>query len=422
MNLLEQITDYTPSPPTRRHPSGRPRPGEVDRIRLHRHRPGRLSARPGQKAARYASADDGGRRSGRSLGAGERVVTWKALPSPMPSWSRSSAWTIRIARPATSPPRSFRSSWRSAKPMAAAAKICWSPSSPPTTSPCASAGRYARRIAQRGNDLKGTLGAHDPRRFGCRAAPASTAKRSSIPSPSPPIWPPAPSNMSTKAAPAIPKTSSAGFSPRAMPSSPCAWPSPAFTVRAARSMASTATSAPSATASTPNTAFDDLGTGLRHPRHRLQAAWRLPPYPSSHRRRASHPAARARSTRPPSRASSLKTYGYATRPIFRVDPNPPARDVAGLSIRVSTAVALKQGSAWPHNFSAWDDPEVRRLRNLIDVQVDEEIEARYPELNGCRLQFTLANGDSARSLPAQYERRARIPHDRRRNAPRNSPC
>ncbi len=89
----------------------------------------------------------------------------------------------------------------------------------------------------------------------------------------------------------------------------------------------------------------------------------------------------------------LKTYGYATRPIFRVDPNPPARDVAGLSIRVSTAVALTQGSAWPHDFGAWDDPEVRRLRNLIDVQVDEEIEASYPELNGCRLQITLANGE-----------------------------
>ena len=88
----------------------------------------------------------------------------------------------------------------------------------------------------------------------------------------------------------------------------------------------------------------------------------------------------------------LATYGYATRPIFRVDANPPSREVAGLSIRVSTAVALAQGSAWRHDFAAWDDPEVRRLRNLIDVQVDPEIEARYPELNGCRLQITLANG------------------------------
>ncbi|MCY4020259.1 MAG: MmgE/PrpD family protein [Chloroflexi bacterium] len=89
----------------------------------------------------------------------------------------------------------------------------------------------------------------------------------------------------------------------------------------------------------------------------------------------------------------LGTYGYATRPIFRVDPNPPSREVAGLSIRVSTGVALQQGSAWPHDFAAWDDPEVRRLRNLIDVQVDNEIEADYPRLNGCRLRITLDTGE-----------------------------
>lgn len=88
----------------------------------------------------------------------------------------------------------------------------------------------------------------------------------------------------------------------------------------------------------------------------------------------------------------LATYDYATRPIFRVDPNPPSREVAGLSIRVSTAVALAKGSAWRHDFAAWDEPEARRLRNLIDVQVDDEIETRYPELNGCRLQITLADG------------------------------
>ena len=89
----------------------------------------------------------------------------------------------------------------------------------------------------------------------------------------------------------------------------------------------------------------------------------------------------------------LGTYAYATRPIFRVDPNPPSREVAGLSIRVSTAVALQQGSAWPHDFTAWDDPEVQRLRNLIDVQIDDAIEADYPQLNGCRLNITLEDGE-----------------------------
>ena len=92
-------------------------------------------------------------------------------------------------------------------------------------------------------------------------------------------------------------------------------------------------------------------------------------------------------------AIDLSTYAYATKPSFRVDPNPASREVAGLSIRVSTAVALKRGSAWRHDFAAWDDPDVRRLRNLIDVQVDSDIEARYPQLNGCRLSIRLADGD-----------------------------
>lgn len=92
-------------------------------------------------------------------------------------------------------------------------------------------------------------------------------------------------------------------------------------------------------------------------------------------------------------AIELGTYGYATRPVFRVNPNPPSREVAGLSIRVSTGVALQRGSAWPHDFDSWDDPEVRRLRNLIDVQVDSEIEEDYPRLNGCRLRITLDTGE-----------------------------
>lgn len=91
---------------------------------------------------------------------------------------------------------------------------------------------------------------------------------------------------------------------------------------------------------------------------------------------------------------SLSTYDYATRPSFRVDANPPSQSVAGLSIRVSTAVALARGSAWPRDFQHWDDPEVRRLRNLIDVGVDAEIQAKYPQLNGCRLTVTLQSGET----------------------------
>ena len=89
----------------------------------------------------------------------------------------------------------------------------------------------------------------------------------------------------------------------------------------------------------------------------------------------------------------VRTYVAATQPIFRVNPNPPSREVAGLSIRVSTAVALARGSAMPDDFMHWDDPLVRSLRQMMDVEVDPEIEAHYPDLNGCHLDVTMKSGE-----------------------------
>lgn len=91
---------------------------------------------------------------------------------------------------------------------------------------------------------------------------------------------------------------------------------------------------------------------------------------------------------------TVGTYRYATQPSFRVDPDPPSRAVAGLSIRVATAIALVRHSAWPEDFDYWDDPQVRRLRHLIDIDVDPEIQATYPETNGCRVRVTLRDGNT----------------------------
>ncbi|MEL6271844.1 MAG: MmgE/PrpD family protein [Chloroflexota bacterium] len=90
----------------------------------------------------------------------------------------------------------------------------------------------------------------------------------------------------------------------------------------------------------------------------------------------------------------IETYGYALRPIFRVNPDPPSRDVAGLSIRVSTAIALTQGQAFPDDFAHWDAPEVRRLRHITDIAVEPEIDTSYPALNGCKLSITLKSGET----------------------------
>jgi 2-methylcitrate dehydratase PrpD len=90
---------------------------------------------------------------------------------------------------------------------------------------------------------------------------------------------------------------------------------------------------------------------------------------------------------------TVETYQAALQPHFRIDPNPPSQGVAGLSIRVALAVALTQGSAWPEDFRHWDDPEVRRLCRLVDIAVEPEIEANYPQMNGSRVTVALANGE-----------------------------
>ena len=88
----------------------------------------------------------------------------------------------------------------------------------------------------------------------------------------------------------------------------------------------------------------------------------------------------------------VRTYQYALQPSFRVDPDPGSRELAGLSIRVATAVALVRGSAWPDDYEYWDDPEVRRLRRLVEIEVEPEIEATYPDRNGARVVLELRDG------------------------------
>ncbi|MFC2046312.1 MmgE/PrpD family protein [Chloroflexota bacterium] len=86
------------------------------------------------------------------------------------------------------------------------------------------------------------------------------------------------------------------------------------------------------------------------------------------------------------------TYRWATQPTFRVDPNPACRQLAGYSIQTATAVALVRHNTWPDDLDHWDDPQVRRLRHLIEVEVDPEIEGNYPNANGCRVLVTLNDG------------------------------
>jgi 2-methylcitrate dehydratase PrpD len=95
---------------------------------------------------------------------------------------------------------------------------------------------------------------------------------------------------------------------------------------------------------------------------------------------------------------TISTYKYATEPTFRVDADPPSRAVAGLSIRVATAIALVRGSAWPTDFEIWDSPDVRRLRHITDVEVDPEVESVYPARNGGRVTLRLRDGETVEGV------------------------
>ena len=276
----------------------------------------------------------------------------------------------------------------SAKHTARPAKICSSPSSPPTTSLCAWAARSARRSARGGLDLKGTLGAISAAlaaarcaRFDRERAINTIALAADLASGT--------EQYVYEGGLCDTKDLIAGFASRnavfALRLAEAGFYGPGGALDGEYGFFSAF-----GDGCDPDT-FADLGDdfairgtgfkphgGCRHTHQAIDAVQAIQ--------------AQGRLDTSEITSIRLSTYGYATRPIFRVDPNPPSREVAGLSIRVSTAVALLRGSAWRHDFEAWDEPEARRLRNLIDVQVDDEIEARYPELNGCRLRITLADG------------------------------
>ena len=110
----------------------------------------------------------------------------------------------------------------------------------------------------------------------------------------------------------------------------------------------------------------------------------------------------------------VKTYQYALEPSFRIDPNPGSREVAGLSIRVATALAIVRGSTWPSDYAHWDDPEVRRLRQLTDVEIEPNIEAAYPDKNGCKVEVMLKDGQTHEGYVDFAKGEPRVPHERGR--------
>lgn len=88
----------------------------------------------------------------------------------------------------------------------------------------------------------------------------------------------------------------------------------------------------------------------------------------------------------------VDTYEGAITPDFRVDPDPETVGRAGFSLPVTTSVVLLRGNWYPEDIATFDEPEVRKLRHLVDVGLDEEIDEAYPEKNGCEVRITTKDG------------------------------
>ncbi len=89
-------------------------------------------------------------------------------------------------------------------------------------------------------------------------------------------------------------------------------------------------------------------------------------------------------------AIEVDGYRNAITPFFRVDPEPDNAYQACYSLPVTVAVTLQRGSFYKADIQAWDDPQTRRLRRLVKVGLDEELE--NAGRNGCELRITMNDG------------------------------
>ena len=94
-------------------------------------------------------------------------------------------------------------------------------------------------------------------------------------------------------------------------------------------------------------------------------------------------------------AIELSTYRNAITPAFRVDPDPETAAQAGFSLPVTVAVVLQRGAWYNEDIDTWDEPQTRRLRRLVKVGLDEQLESAGK--NGCELRITTRDGGRYRS-------------------------
>ena len=88
----------------------------------------------------------------------------------------------------------------------------------------------------------------------------------------------------------------------------------------------------------------------------------------------------------------IDTYLEAITPDFRVNYAPQTVGQAGFSLPVTASVILTRGSWFREDIATFDAPEARRLRQLVKVGLDEDIQAGHPLKNGCEVRITTHDG------------------------------
>lgn len=88
----------------------------------------------------------------------------------------------------------------------------------------------------------------------------------------------------------------------------------------------------------------------------------------------------------------VDSYLEAITPEFRVNYEPRNVGQAGFSLPVTVSVILTRGSWFREDIATFDEPEQRRLRQLVKVGLDEKIQASHPLTNGCEVRITTDDG------------------------------
>jgi len=88
----------------------------------------------------------------------------------------------------------------------------------------------------------------------------------------------------------------------------------------------------------------------------------------------------------------VDTYLDAITPEFRVNYEPQVVGQAGFSLPVTVSVILTRGNWFREDIETFDEPEQRRLRQLVKVGLDEEIQAGQPLTNGCEVRIKTNDG------------------------------